>query len=90
MRISGLGGISLSEEYAKSSDIERLEERIDSLRFVVIILTFFVSLLSIHVIFQLTPVDLLLPLFAAVGFILLCIYLLSNSCTKESGAPAGT
>ncbi len=80
----------MSEEYAKSADIERLEERIDNLRFVVIVLAIFISILSIHVIFQLTPLDLLLPLFAVVGFLFLCIFLLSNSCTKGSGAPAGT
>jgi len=72
------------------ADIRRLEERIDSLRFVVIILTIVVSLLTIHVLFQLTPLDLLLPLFAVVGFLFLCIYLLSTSCAKDSGAPAGT
>ena len=89
MHSSGSGGISLSEEYAKLTDIERLEERIDNLRLVVIILAIIVSLLSIYAFLQLTSQDLLFPLFAAVGFIILCLFLLINSCTKDDGAPAG-
>ncbi|MFW9835711.1 MAG: hypothetical protein ACFFEK_17035, partial [Candidatus Thorarchaeota archaeon] len=82
-------GIKLSEEYAKSSDIERLEERIDNLRFVVICLTTLVLLLFIDAIFQLTPQLLLLPSLAVVGLIIL-IFILSNSCTRANGEPTGT
>lgn len=87
MYSNGLGGISLSEEYAKSTDIERLEERIENLRLVVIVLIIIVSLLYAFVIFQLTA---FLPHLAAVGIIILCLFLLINSCTKDDGAPAGT
>jgi hypothetical protein len=78
----------LSEEYAKSSDIERLEERIDNLRVAVIVLIVVVSILSIHAVFQLNPQNLLLPFFA-IGIFFLCLFLLANSCTKDNGAPAG-
>jgi hypothetical protein len=73
--------MKLSEEYAKSTDIERLEERIDNLRFAVICLIILVSLLSIDAIFQLAPQDLLLPSFAVVGMIIL-LFILSTSCQK--------
>ncbi|MFX1579127.1 MAG: hypothetical protein ACFFBJ_05725 [Promethearchaeota archaeon] len=79
----------MSEEYAKSTDIERLEERIDNLRFAVICLTTLVLLLSIDAIFQLTPQVLLLPSFAVVGIIIL-LFILSNSCTKANGKSTGT
>jgi len=80
----------LSEEYAKSTDLERLEKRIDNLRLAFIVWTIVVSLLSINAILQLIPQDLLLPLVAALGILILCSTLLINSCTKGSGAPAGT
>ena len=69
------------------ADIRRLEERIDTLRWAVIVLTILISLLYIILIFQYTP---FLPYIAAIGVILLCLFLLVNNCTKGSGAPAGT
>ena len=45
----------MSEEYAKSSDIERLEARIGDLRLAVIFLLFIVILLSVYVFIQIFP-----------------------------------
>ncbi len=83
MHFSGLGGISLSEEYAKATDIERLEERIENLRLTVIVLTIIISLLSIYVIIQSIPQDLFILLFGAGGLIILCLLFLNKSCIKE-------
>ena len=62
MHFSGLGGISLSEEYTKSTNIERLEKRIEHLRLAINVLTIMVSLFSIYAIFQMRYDDYLLPL----------------------------
>jgi uncharacterized membrane protein YkvI len=73
----------LSEESTKIvADMKRLEERIDNLRFAVICLTILVALLCFDAIFQSTPLGSLLPLFGAVGIIILCLFLLANSCQK--------
>lgn len=78
----------MSDESSKViADIKRLEEQISNLRLAVIVLTILVSLLYILMIFQLTT---FLPLLAAVGIIILCLFLLANSCTKDNGAFVGT
>ena len=64
---------------------ERLETRIENLRWVVIILIIIVSLLSIYVIFQLISLS---PILSAFGFIvILCLFLLYKECAKMRVAP---
>jgi hypothetical protein len=72
-------------------DIRRLEEKVDNLRWAVILLFIIVSLLSIYVVFQLTPQPIPVFFLAAGLIIIVCILLLFRACTEnESGAPAGT